>query len=243
MPPQSRGGSSRPRGLGVHSRSTPNLATRLRPIEPFPPIPEPPPKQSPTKSSSTPAKTSNDSSKSSAAPTKILDQQPLASPIPLTKATLDGAQQALLKPPPAFLTGTPSDQDAGSSPELDSSAIAEHDFASLMESTSSTSISDDEEEEEEQEEHSTPEASGHLPPLPSSKLSRPMYSSASRSHSSLGLPGHEFPRPHSVHALAPPFYNRPPTPLPPSPSLTSLLRPLPFSALPSRQTTPDSSDT
>ncbi|KAG9243935.1 PIG-P-domain-containing protein [Calycina marina] len=35
--------------------------------------------------------------------------------------------------------------------------------------------------------------------------------------------------------FAPPFYNRPPTPLPPSPSLTSLLRP-------SRPTTPDSSE-
>ncbi|CAG8951522.1 hypothetical protein HYFRA_00007438 [Hymenoscyphus fraxineus] len=34
--------------------------------------------------------------------------------------------------------------------------------------------------------------------------------------------------------FAPPFYNRPPTPLPPSPSLTSLLRP-------SRPTTPDTS--
>ncbi|KZF23954.1 PIG-P-domain-containing protein [Xylona heveae TC161] len=43
------------------------------------------------------------------------------------------------------------------------------------------------------------------------------------------------------HAFAPPFYNRPPTPLPPSPSLTSLLRP-PFSAQTSRPTTPDSSD-
>ncbi|KAJ5919530.1 hypothetical protein N7454_009365 [Penicillium verhagenii] len=38
-----------------------------------------------------------------------------------------------------------------------------------------------------------------------------------------------------------PFYNRPPTPLPPSPSLTSLLRP-PFSTTTSRPTTPDSSD-
>ncbi|OJJ45293.1 hypothetical protein ASPZODRAFT_152969 [Penicilliopsis zonata CBS 506.65] len=42
-------------------------------------------------------------------------------------------------------------------------------------------------------------------------------------------------------AFAPPFYNRPPTPLPPSPSLTSLLRP-PFSTTTSRPTTPDSSD-
>lgn len=45
----------------------------------------------------------------------------------------------------------------------------------------------------------------------------------------------------SLNAFAPPFYNRPPTPLPPSPSLTSLLRP-PFSTTTSRPTTPDSSD-
>ncbi|MCJ1284340.1 hypothetical protein MMC26_003671 [Xylographa opegraphella] len=53
------------------------------------------------------------------------------------------------------------------------------------------------------------------------------------------------PRPflsHSTsHPFFPPFYNRPPTPLPPSPSLTSLLRP-PFSTTTSRPTTPDSSD-
>lgn len=60
---------------------------------------------------------------------------------------------------------------------------------------------------------------------------RPLYKHASRSQSYLG-----------PSTFAPPFYNRPPTPLPPSPSLTSLLRP-PFSAHPSRPTTPDSSDT
>ncbi|KAH7155465.1 PIG-P-like protein, partial [Dactylonectria estremocensis] len=43
------------------------------------------------------------------------------------------------------------------------------------------------------------------------------------------------PRPPSQNFFAPPFYGRPPTPLPPSPSLTSLLRP-------SRPTTPDASD-
>lgn len=42
------------------------------------------------------------------------------------------------------------------------------------------------------------------------------------------------PPPPQHNFFAPPFYNRPPTPLPPSPSLTSLLRP-------SRPTTPDSS--
>lgn len=45
----------------------------------------------------------------------------------------------------------------------------------------------------------------------------------------------------SAHAFAPPFYNKPPTPLPPSPSLTSLLRPS-FSTTTSRPTTPDSSE-
>ncbi|KAL6702711.1 hypothetical protein ACN47E_001035 [Coniothyrium glycines] len=58
--------------------------------------------------------------------------------------------------------------------------------------------------------------------------------SASRSHSQL-------PR-HTASAFFPPFYNRPPTPLPPSPSLTSLLRPS-FSGATSRRTTPESSDT
>ncbi|KAK5357887.1 hypothetical protein LTR20_005860 [Exophiala xenobiotica] len=45
--------------------------------------------------------------------------------------------------------------------------------------------------------------------------------------------------------LYPPFYNRPPTPLPPSPSLTSLLRPpslLNRSATSTRPTTPEDSD-
>ena len=44
-----------------------------------------------------------------------------------------------------------------------------------------------------------------------------------------------------ANAFAPPYYNRPPTPLPASPSLTSLLRP-PFSTTTSRPTTPDTSD-
>ncbi|KAK5992807.1 Meiotically up-regulated gene 84 protein [Cladobotryum mycophilum] len=42
-------------------------------------------------------------------------------------------------------------------------------------------------------------------------------------------------QPLGQNYFAPPFYGRPPTPLPPSPSLTSLLRP-------SRPTTPDASD-
>jgi phosphatidylinositol glycan class P protein len=52
---------------------------------------------------------------------------------------------------------------------------------------------------------------------------------------------HHLLHPSSSSQLFPPFYNRPPTPLPPSPSLTSLLRP-PFSTQASRHTTPESSD-
>jgi phosphatidylinositol glycan class P protein len=58
--------------------------------------------------------------------------------------------------------------------------------------------------------------------------SRPLYTS--RSYSQLPQ--------LTAGALYPPFYNRPPKPLPPSPSLTSLLRP----SFASRQTTPESSD-
>lgn len=50
-------------------------------------------------------------------------------------------------------------------------------------------------------------------------------------------PHHPPPAPSQAQMLSfgPPYYGRPPTPLPPSPSLTSLLRP-------SRPTTPDASD-
>lgn len=64
-------------------------------------------------------------------------------------------------------------------------------------------------------------------------MSRGLYTSKSYTH----LPQHT----HTGTALFPPFYNRPPNPLPPSPSLTSLLRPA-FSRPTSRPTTPDSSD-
>lgn len=64
-------------------------------------------------------------------------------------------------------------------------------------------------------------------------VSRGLYTSKSYTH----LPQHA----QTGTALFPPFYNRPPNPLPPSPSLTSLLRPA-FSRPTSRPTTPDSSD-
>ncbi|ROV99274.1 hypothetical protein VSDG_03847 [Cytospora chrysosperma] len=48
-------------------------------------------------------------------------------------------------------------------------------------------------------------------------------------------PAHPPPTQSQMLSFGPPYYGRPPTPLPPSPSLTSLLRP-------SRPTTPDASD-
>ncbi|KAF4958585.1 hypothetical protein FGADI_2282 [Fusarium gaditjirri] len=59
--------------------------------------------------------------------------------------------------------------------------------------------------------------------------------SDAQSVSSSGEDEESPPRQLSQNLFAPPFYGRPPTPLPPSPSLTSLLRP-------SRPTTPDASD-
>lgn len=67
----------------------------------------------------------------------------------------------------------------------------------------------------------------NLPSTARETTYRPMFS---RSSTYLGPP-----------TFAPPFYNRPPTPLPPSPSLTSLLRPNFSSTATSRPGTPDPS--
>ncbi|RDL33929.1 Uncharacterized protein BP5553_08297 [Venustampulla echinocandica] len=63
---------------------------------------------------------------------------------------------------------------------------------------------------------------------------RESSSSSSPSPSSSPPPLQQQQQQQHHNFFAPPFYNRPPTPLPPSPSLTSLLRP-------SRPTTPDTS--
>ena len=76
----------------------------------------------------------------------------------------------------------------------------------------------------------SPSSSSSSASVDSPPTSRPLFTSRSQSH-----------LPRTSAALFPPFYNRPPVPLPPSPSLTSLLRPS-FSAATSRPTTPDSSD-
>lgn len=94
---------------------------------------------------------------------------------------------------------------------LDDFSLDVHDQPSLSPASS---------DEEDSEEDDSPIAS-----LPK----RPTYHQHSKSYTYLG-----------PSAFAPPFYNRPPTPLPPSPSLTSLLRPN-FSTHNSRPTTPDPS--
>ena len=103
-------------------------------------------------------------------------------------------------------------------------------------STSGAASVEDNEDEDEDEDHdpftfkpsdgSDSDDSDETPPV-----SRPLFTSRSQTHLQL----------HTASTLFPPFYNRPPTPLPPSPSLTSLLRPS-FSTTNSRHTTPDSSD-
>lgn len=92
------------------------------------------------------------------------------------------------------------------------------------ESFDSDDISDEDEEEDEDEDAVNDASEANTNNV---IMSRPFMQSTSSLH--------------GPNAFAPPFYNRPPTPLPPSPSLTSLLRP-PFSTTTSRPTTPDTSD-
>lgn len=79
------------------------------------------------------------------------------------------------------------------------------------------------------------------PPLQTNVLNGHQAGGLHTSQSTTSLPPPLPPPP----PLYPPFYNRPPTPLPPSPSLTSLLRPpslLNRSATSTRPTTPEDSD-
>lgn len=91
------------------------------------------------------------------------------------------------------------------------------------------SAEDNQEDDEDPFALEEPESESSEGEQASPPTARPLYTSRSHSH---------LPR-HTATALFPPFYNRPPTPLPPSPSLTSLLRPA-FAT--SRPTTPESSD-
>ena len=118
----------------------------------------------------------------------------------------------------------------------------EHPLASSSSSTYGDEEKDEEEEEEEEEEEDSGTQSQYTLDDGSSDESSDLESENDE----------EAPRqPPFLHhsnssllmsnAFAPPYYNRPPTPLPASPSLTSLLRPT-FSTTTSRPTTPDSSE-
>jgi phosphatidylinositol N-acetylglucosaminyltransferase subunit P len=97
------------------------------------------------------------------------------------------------------------------------------DFSLDPESLSPTSTDENASEDASEDDDVKNGSASKLPP-------RTIYHHQSRSH------GHLAPQ-----AFAPPFYGRPPTPLPPSPSLTSLLRPHFSSQFNSRPTTPDPS--
>jgi phosphatidylinositol glycan class P protein len=117
-------------------------------------------------------------------------------------------------------------------PPPDSNSITSPLSPVLNTSTSGAASVEDNEEDEDQDpftfkpsDGSDSDDSDEIPPV-----SRPLFTSRSQTH-----------LPYTASTLFPPFYNRPPTPLPPSPSLTSLLRPS-FSTTNSHPTTPDSSD-
>ncbi|GAB7362435.1 hypothetical protein MBLNU230_g2757t1 [Neophaeotheca triangularis] len=127
--------------------------------------------------------------------------------------------------PATIHTGAPGSPDIITSPSETASLDGFKLDASTQQDDSEDSASSSYASEEEESEKRT----GQVSSLPSK---RPIYHHQhSRSHTYL-----------APSAFAPPFYNRPPTPLPPSPSLTSLLRPT-FSSSQnlSRPTTPDPS--
>lgn len=127
-------------------------------------------------------------------------------------------------------SGVPSLQDLAPSTakKIDPAFNAAH-LATEDSHTDSTARQQDTQHDEDAS-SSSDEDSDTAPVItsPKSATTRPPFMHHSRSHTYLG-----------PAAFAPPFYNRPPTPLPPSPSLTSLLRPN-FTQI-SRPTTPDPS--
>lgn len=143
---------------------------------------------------------------------------------------------------PTALTGLA--RSTLSSPSLDGDVDEKAD----QEGPNDDDDDDDEEEEEEEEDGDDADFQSQYSP------DAPFSSGSSESESNHGDDDdNNEPKPqrpflhHSnsshliANSFAPPFYNRPPTPLPPSPSLTSLLRPS-FSTTTSRPTTPDSSE-
>ena len=127
----------------------------------------------------------------------------------------NGEGHAVASPPPSATRPGLSPLSPISNSALSDAADAQENYNEAKESA----VVDDSESEHSGDDYE---------PAPGS---RPLYASRSYSH---------IPQ-STATALFPPFYNRPPNPLPPSPSLTSLLRPA-FSRPTSRPTTPDSSD-
>ena len=120
-----------------------------------------------------------------------------------------------------------------------------HPYASSSSSTYGDEEKDEVEEEEEEEEEDSGTQSQYT--LDDGFSEGSSDGGSDKSDNSNEAPGQPPFLHHSnssllmSNAFAPPYYNRPPTPLPASPSLTSLLRP-PFSTTTSRPTTPDSSE-
>lgn len=111
-------------------------------------------------------------------------------------------------------------------------------------SPASSGTSDEEEETEDEEGRGMNQVQrvSSMPSSTAGDLINGIHGDLHMSRSTTALPHmpHLVPRP-----MYPPFYNKPPTPLPPSPSLTSLLRPpslLNRSTTSTRPTSPDSSD-
>lgn len=127
--------------------------------------------------------------------------------------------------------------------EIPRSHEMDHPLASSSSSAYGDEEKDEEEEaeEEEEEEDSGTQSQYTLDDASSDDSSDAESDNGEESHQQPPFLHHSNSSFLMSNAFAPPYYNRPPTPLPASPSLTSLLRP-PFSTTTSRPTTPDSSE-
>lgn len=117
---------------------------------------------------------------------------------------------------------------------MESKREDDNDQVNAADGIEKTRRDDQEDEEEDVNAFDPAESTFHTHYLTSSPSLTASSSSSSASVRSASPTPLALSSPSYHYALHPPFYNRPPTPLPPSPSLTSLLRP-------SRPTTPDSS--
>lgn len=158
--------------------------------------------------------------------------QPAASSTSLDTSSLSSPSLSLDGDIDEKAPGEDEDEDEEEEDEDDADFQSQYSPQNAPFSSGSSSSSENESESNHADENEPqpPSGSQSQPQSQPQRSSRPFLHHSNSSHHLM-----------VANSFAPPFYNRPPTPLPPSPSLTSLLRPS-FSTTTSRPTTPDTSE-